>query len=234
VLSCGRRGHPAPSQSTNPLSEAVHRGELFILSAPSGTGKTTLIRSMMEGGLAGFGGLAFSVSHTTRAPRAGEIPGRDYHFVDRDTFRRMIAEDRFLEWAEVHNNFYGTSNDEVFPRLEQGIDVLMDIDVQGAERVLARCPEAHSIFIMPPSYAVLEGRLRRRGLDSEPDIERRLAVSLWELRRYDRYRYVIINDDAHRASDVLAAIILEKRHRQERMRARVDDILSDFQDRSST
>jgi guanylate kinase len=146
----------------------------------------------------------------------------------------MIAEDRFLEWAEVHNNYYGTSNDEVFPRLEQGIDVLMDIDVQGAERVLARCPEAHSIFIMPPSYAVLEGRLRRRGLDSEPDIERRLAVSLWELRRYDRYRYVIVNDDAHRASDVLAAIILEKRHRQERMRARVDDILKDFQDRSST
>jgi guanylate kinase len=215
------------------LSEAVHRGELFILSAPSGTGKTTLIHSMMTGGLAGFGGLAFSVSHTTRAPRAGEAAGHDYHFVDHGTFQAMIAADRFLEWAQVHDNFYGTSKDEVFPRLEQGIDVLMDIDVQGAERVLARYPEAHSIFIMPPSYAVLESRLRRRALDSEPEIARRLAVSLWEMRRYDRYRYVIINDDAHRASDVLAAIILEKRHRQERMRARVDDILKDFQDRSS-
>jgi len=215
------------------LSEGVHRGELFILSAPSGTGKTTLIHSMMEGGLAGFGGLAFSVSHTTRAPRSGEIDGRDYHFVDHAAFQGMIAGDRFLEWAEVHNNYYGTSKDEVFPRLEQGIDVLMDIDVQGAERVLGRYPEAHSIFIMPPSYEVLESRLRRRALDSEQEIARRLAVSLWEIRRYDRYRYVIINDDARRASDVLAAIILEKRHRQERMRARVDDILKDFQDRSS-
>jgi len=216
------------------LSEAVHRGELFILSAPSGTGKTTLIRGMMAGGLAGFGGLAFSVSHTTRPPRAGETAGRDYHFVDRAAFQAMIADGQFLEWAEVHNNYYGTSNAEVFPRLEQGIDVLMDIDVQGAERVVARCPEAHSIFIMPPSYEVLESRLRHRALDSEQEIARRLAVSLAEIPRYDRYRYVIINDDAHRASDVLAAIILEKRHRQERMRARVEDILKDFQDRSST
>jgi guanylate kinase len=215
------------------LSEAVHRGELFILSAPSGTGKTTLIRGMMEGALADFGGLAFSVSHTTRGPRDGEVDGRDYHFVDHAAFQAMIAGDRFLEWAEVHNNYYGTSKDEVFPRLEQGIDVLMDIDVQGAERVVARYPEAHSIFIMPPSYEDLERRLRHRALDSEQEIARRLAVSLWEIRRYDRYRYVIINDDARRASDVLAAIILEKRHRQDRMRARVDDILKDFQDRSS-
>lgn len=215
------------------MIEADQRGELFILSAPSGTGKTTLIRGMMEGALSGFGGIAFSVSHTTRKPRGGEVDGRDYHFVDHATFQRMIAGDRFLEWAEVHNHYYGTSNDEVFPRLEQGIDVLMDIDVQGAERVLARYPEAHSIFIMPPSYEVLASRLRRRALDSEQEIARRLAVSLWEIRRYDRYRYVIINDDAHRASDVLAAIILEKRHRLERMRARVDDILKDFQDRSS-
>lgn len=213
--------------------ETTARGELFILSAPSGTGKTTLIQSMMQGGLAGFGGLAFSVSHTTRRPRAGEIDGKDYHFVDPPTFQSMIAADRFLEWAEVHNNYYGTSLDEVLPRLEHGIDVLMDIDVQGAERVLVRHPEAHSIFIMPPSYEVLEKRLHRRGLDSEQEIARRLAVALWEIRRYDRYRYVIINDDAHRASDVLAAIILEKRHRQDRMRGRVHSILKDFQDRSS-
>lgn len=219
-----------PDQRDAPQREAAPRGELFILSAPSGTGKTTLIRSMMKA-LGDFGGLAFSVSHTTRAPRAGEVDGRDYHFVEPAAFRRMIAEDRFLEWAEVHGNSYGTSLDEVFPRVERGIDVLMDIDVQGAERVLARCPEANSIFIMPPSYADLRERLYRRGLDEAGAIERRLAKSLWEIGRYDRYRYVIINDDAHRASDVLAAIILEKRHRQERMRGRIQDILRDFQDR---
>ncbi|MEA2694629.1 MAG: guanylate kinase [Acidobacteriota bacterium] len=218
----------------NDETTTTTKGELFILSAPSGTGKTTLIQSMLQGGLANFGGLAFSVSHTTRKPRAGEIDGKDYHFVDHAAFQSMIAGDRFLEWAEVHNNYYGTSFDEVLPRLEQGIDVLMDIDVQGAERVLTRYPEAHSIFIMPPSYDVLDNRLHRRGLDSEQEIARRLAVSLWEIRRYDRYRYVIINDDAHRASDVLAAIILEKRHRQDRMRGRVHSILKDFQDRVSS
>jgi len=219
----------------NASDETSAKGELFILSAPSGTGKSTLIRSIMtKGGLEQFGGLAFSVSHTTRKPRAGEVDGKDYHFVDPATFQSMIAGEAFLEWAEVHSNYYGTSMAEVFPRLDQGIDVLMDIDVQGAERVLARHPEAHSIFIMPPSYEVLETRLRRRGRDSEPEIARRLAVSRWEMRRYDRYRYVIINDDAHRASEVLAAIILEKRHRQERMRGRVLSILKDFQDSSST
>ncbi|HYX23412.1 MAG TPA: guanylate kinase [Thermoanaerobaculia bacterium] len=211
----------------------MHPGELFILSAPSGTGKTTLIQSLMAGGLNGFGGLAFSVSHTTRQPRPGEMDGRDYHFVDQATFQSMIAADAFLEWAQVHDNYYGTSRDEVFPRLEKGIDVVLDIDVQGAERVLARYPQAYGIFIMPPSYEDLESRLRRRGKDDAQAIARRLAVSLWEIRRYDRYHYVIINDDARRASEVLAAIILEKRHRRERMQARVQEILRDFQDRGS-
>ncbi len=209
----------------------MHPGELFILSAPSGTGKTTLIQSLMAGGLNGFGGLAFSVSHTTRQPRPGEMDGKDYHFVDQATFQSMIAADAFLEWAQVHDNYYGTSRDEVFPRLEKGIDVVLDIDVQGAERVLAGYPQAHGIFIMPPSYEDLESRLRSRGKDDPQTIARRLAVSLKEMKRYDRYHYVIINDDARRASEVLAAIILEKRHRRERMQARVQEILRDFQDR---
>ncbi|HVT59889.1 MAG TPA: guanylate kinase [Thermoanaerobaculia bacterium] len=213
------------------MNQATQRGELFILSAPSGTGKTTLIQSLLRGGLAGFGGLAFSVSHTTRKPRPGETDGRDYHFVSAEVFQGMIAADLFLEWAEVHANYYGTSWAEVTPRLEQGIDVLMDIDVQGAERVLARYPAAHSIFIMPPSYDVLASRLSRRALDDPQAIAQRLAVSLWEIRRYDRYQYVIVNDDANRASEVLAAIILEKRHRQEHMRGRVQEILRNFQDR---
>lgn len=203
------------------------RGELFILSAPSGAGKTTLIRSIMRH-LEGFGALAFSVSHTTRKPRQGEVDGRDYHFVDLARFQSMIVEDQFLEWAEVHRNRYGTSNQEVFPRLEQGIDVLMDIDVQGAERVLARHPEAYSIFVMPPSYRALRARLVKRGLDDPQEIARRLAVSIWEIRRYGQYRYVIINDDASRAREALAAIILEKRQRQERMAGRVHEILEDF------
>ncbi|HXU44744.1 MAG TPA: guanylate kinase [Thermoanaerobaculia bacterium] len=211
----------------------THRGELFILSAPSGAGKTTLIQSLLNGGLLGLSDLAFSVSHTTREPRQNECDGIDYHFVDVPTFQGMIVAEAFLEWAEVHNNYYGTSMAEVFPRLEAGIDVLMDIDVQGAERVLARYPEAHSIFIMPPSYADLERRLAGRALDDPDAIARRLAVSLWEIRRYDRYRYVIINDDARRASEALAAIILEKRHRRERMQGRLQGILSDFHERGA-
>lgn len=218
------------------MSATTQTGELFILSAPSGAGKTTLIQSLIAvtGSLAGLGGLAFSVSHTTRQPRAGEIDGRDYHFVDRVTFQEMIAAGAFLEWAQVHDNFYGTSRQEVFPRLERGIDVLLDIDVQGAEQLMALCPQAHSIFVMPPSYDDLERRLHGRGLDDEPAIARRLAGALRELRRYDRYHYVIVNDDARRASEALAAIILEKRLRRARMQARVEEILRNFQDRDST
>ena len=208
-------------------------GELFILSAPSGTGKTTLIQSLMANGLSGFGGLAFSVSHTTRRPRQGEVDGVDYHFVDQAAFQDRIAADGFLEWAQVHDNYYGTARDEVFPRLEKGIDVVLDIDVQGAEHVLASYSKAHGIFVLPPSYDDLERRLRRRGLDDPLTISRRLAVSLMEIKRYDRYHYVIINDDARRASEVLAAIILEKRHRRLRMQARVREILRDFEERAS-
>ena len=215
------------------MSESTHPGELFILSAPSGTGKTTLI-AMMKDALAAFGGLAFSVSYTTRKPRQGEVDGKDYHFVDHATFQQRIDAGLFLEWAQVHNNYYGTSRDEVFPRLERGIDVILDIDVQGAERVLTRHPESNSIFVLPPSYQDLELRLHRRGLDQPEVIARRLAVALQEMQRYDRYRYVIINDDAQKASRVLTAIILEKRHRQQRVLSRVQEILNDFQQRGAS
>jgi len=185
---------------------------------------------MLQGGLGELGeGVAFSVSHTTRAAREGEQDGRDYHFVAAATFRDMLTRDEFLEWAEVHNHYYGTSKREVFPRLEEGVDVLMDIDVQGAERVLAKHPDAHGIFIMPPSYEDLQERLLRRGLDDEGEIARRLAVSLWEIRRYHHYQYVIVNDDAERASEMLAAIILEKRYRLGPMRERAVEILADFE-----
>lgn len=212
------------------------RGELFLLSAPSGAGKTTLTRSVLEqlGAESESGGLVFSISHTTRPPRRGEIDGRDYHFVDAAEFQRMIAGDLFLEWAEVHGNYYGTSVAAVDPLLEKGIDVLVDLDVQGAERLMHRFPEAHSIFILPPSYEDLVARLEGRRLDGADQIARRLAVSLWEIRRYDKYQYVIINDDAKRASRALGAIVLEKRQRKERMRSRVEAILTNFSQSSST
>ena len=209
-------------------SESVPRGDLFLLSAPSGAGKTTLIRGLFDS-LAGSGELAFSISHTTRAPRAGERDGREYHFVDPGTFRRMIAEDQFLEWAEVHGHSYGTSRGAVLPLLERGADVVVDIDVQGAERLMRSFPEAYSVFILPPSYDDLVRRLNGRGLDDRDQIARRLAVSLEEIRRYDSYQYVIINDDVERASRALAAIVLEKRQRRSRQEPRIARVLADFE-----
>ncbi|MEO8277676.1 MAG: guanylate kinase [Thermoanaerobaculia bacterium] len=208
-------------------SQPAARGELFLLSAPSGAGKTTLIRSLIQS-LADSGRLEFSVSHTTRRPRRGEVDGKDYHFVESQDFQQMIAGDQFLEWAEVHGNYYGTSTAAVMPYLDDGVDVVVDLDVQGAERLMHRFPAAYSIFILPPSYADLVQRLEGRRLDGADEIARRLAVSLWEIKRFDRYQYVIINDDAARASRALAAIVLEKRCRLARTQARVDAIVADF------
>lgn len=215
--------------SNEPFEAEPVRGELFLLSAPSGAGKTTLIRNVVDALVRnGEPGLEFSVSHTTRKPRQGETPGRDYHFVEVDEFQRMIAEDLFLEWAEVYGNYYGTSATAVLPFLDRGIDVLVDLDVQGAERLMHRFPAANSIFILPPSYADLVGRLEGRQLDGAAEIARRLAVSLWEIKRYDRYQYVIINADADRASDALEAIVVEKRLRRHRMQTQIETILADF------
>jgi guanylate kinase len=212
---------------------APGRGELFILSGPSGSGKTSLIRRLLGGGE--LDRLAFSVSHTTRPPRAGEVEGGDYHFVSREAFDRMVAAGRFLEWARVHDQQYGTSLDEVLPRLAAGIDVLLDIDVQGARQVLDdRRPgldpsDVHGIFVLPPTYEELRQRLVARNLDREDAIGRRLTVALQEIQSFVNYEYVIINRDIGRASRVLASIILEKRHRQDRMRDQVAVVLEGFQ-----
>jgi guanylate kinase len=210
----------------------MERGELIIIAGPSGAGKTTLIRSVLDDYLADLGRLAFSVSYTTRPARQGEVEGKDYYFVDQQVFESMVAEDRFLEWATVHKHYKGTSRDEVLPRLERGEDVILDIDVQGAEQVLDRYPEACSIFILPPSYEDLQLRLQGRNLDDPEQMATRLAVSLREIERYPRYEYAIINRDAERASRALAAIILDKRHRLERMREKVEGIVGDFQEAS--
>ena len=210
------------------------RGELFIVSAPSGAGKTTLIQAMLNGGGVDLETIAFSVSHTTREPRPGEVQDRDYHFVTADAFEQMVEEGRFLEWARVHDHHYGTSYDEVLSRLEEGVDVILDIDVQGAERILnldsdeIPAAERHGIFVMPPSYDELRRRLERRGLNESDEIRRRMRVALEEVQRYQQYEYVIINDSVTSASRVLASIILAKRHRRRRMRDSLAGVLADF------
>lgn len=208
----------------------MSRGELFLISAPSGAGKTTLMKAV-ESRLRGTVDLSFVVSHTTRPQRAGEIPGVDYHFVDDATFDRMLAADEFLEWAPVFGRRYATSRAEVAPALERGLDVVHDLDVQGAERLRAKMPDAHFIFVLPPSYDELARRLSGRASDAAPEIARRLAVSLSEIERYEQYDYVIINREVASAADALAAIILEKRHRRERMREVASAIVADFRAR---
>jgi len=210
-----------------PNLDAIKGGEgiVFVISSPSGGGKTTLVRKVMEQ----LPGVRFSVSTTTRSPRSNEREGVDYHFVDRGVFQDMVSRGEFLEWAEVHGNFYGTSRKFVDDLLGQDVDVILDIDVQGAERLMRSFPEAYSVFILPPSYDDLVRRLNGRGLDDRDQIARRLAVSLEEIRRYDSYQYVIINDDVERAGRALAAIVLEKRHRRERQEPRIAGVLADFE-----
>jgi guanylate kinase len=210
------------------MSNERPRGELILVSAPSGAGKTTLIRGLFDR-LSPGAELVFSVSHTTRAPRAGERDGREYRFVDRAAFLELVAADGFLEWAEVHGNLYGTSRAAVEPHLARGADVIVDLDVQGAAQLMARLPGVRSVFVLAPSYAELAGRLTGRALDRREEIERRLSAALDEIRNYEKYEYVIVNDDAARATEALAAIVFEKRHRRERMEPTVRRIVADFE-----
>jgi guanylate kinase len=203
-------------------------GQFFIVSAPSGTGKSTLIQDLLQSNLRGFGNLVHSVSHTSRSPREGEIDGEDYHFVSRSVFEQMIEERRFLEWAEVFGDYKGTAASEVDPRLDAGIDVIADVDVQGALQLMEARPAAATIFILPPSREEVERRIRTRGLDDEEQIRRRLALSRWEIERYDTYDYAIINADLARASDALAAIVIGERHRRKRLEESIRKILSGY------
>ncbi len=205
------------------------RGDLFIVSSPSGAGKTTLIRRVLADRRLGAGSLHFSVSHTTRGPRAGETDGREYHFVTEDAFRAIQSVDGFLESAAVHGHFYGTSRQEVEPRLSDGIDVLLDIDVQGARQVRSRIPDVVKIFVFPPSRAVLEARLRARASDSEAEVSRRLAVAAAELSEFGEYDYAIINDDLEAAVDELRSILVARRAGRSRRRERLEAILKTFQ-----
>lgn len=179
-------------------------GKLFILSAASGTGKTSLANALVEG----LPDLEFSVSHTTRAPRPGERHGVHYCFVSRAEFDAMVARGEFLEHATVFGNSYGTARAEVEQRLRRGESVILDIDWQGARAVKRLLPEAVSIFILPPSRAALEERLIKRGQDSPATIARRMAEAVSEIRHYPEFDYVVVNDDFDAALSDLRAIIL--------------------------
>lgn len=186
------------------------RGDLFVVSAPSGAGKTTLCRRLLWMVPA----IAFSVSYTTRPPRAGEVPGRDYVFVDRDEFRRMADSGEFAEWAEVHGNLYGTSRRTLEEALAGGADILLDIDVQGAKQLRERFSGGIYVFVLPPSMDALQERLGSRKTDSPEVVRRRLAKARDEIRvirDYADYDYVIVNDDFEQALGELEAIVTARR-----------------------
>lgn len=184
------------------FKESKKPGKLFVLSAPSGAGKTTLCKEMLER----FSQLSFSVSHTTRAPRKGEVHGRDYFFIDRQSFESGIERALWVEWALVHGNYYGTSRSFVNSTLEKGGSLILDIDVQGAKQIVAAFPGAVTVFIMAPDLVTLERRLRGRGTDSEEVIRQRLENAEQEIMQRDWYTHVIVNDDLAISIETLKAI----------------------------
>jgi guanylate kinase len=188
---------------------ADNGGTLFIVAAPSGAGKSTLVNALLER----EPGISLSISHTTRPPRPGEEYGRHYYFVERAEFEREVAEGSFLEHAEVHGNFYGTSRRTVQGLLQQGRDVLLEIDWQGAAQIRKAKPDCVSVFILPPSRAELERRLRGRGSDSAEVIERRLRNSRGEIAHAHEFDYIIVNDRFEDALDGLRAIVRAVRQR---------------------
>ncbi len=205
------------------------KGDLYVISAPSGTGKTTLLHMLLKE----MDKVSFSVSHTTRPSRPGEIDGVDYHFVSKDVFSSMVEEGAFLEWAEVHGHFYGTSREGVLGQLAKGTDVLLDIDVQGARQVKKGFPGAVMIFILPPSFKELEQRLRSRGTEDEDSLKIRIENAKREIMAVTEYDYIVINDVLQKALDDLEAVIKANRHKKDRMLAQpeVSRVLKEAQAR---
>jgi guanylate kinase len=202
-------------------------GKLFVFSAPSGAGKTTLVRRVMRERPQ----LAFSISYTTRSPREGEVDGRDYHFLARDEFEDMRAAGEFLECAVVFGNFYGTGRDEVARLRNSGKDVLLEIDWQGAQQVRANQPDCCTVFILPPSLAELERRLRGRDTDTEQVIARRLGEAIDDISHWEEFDHVVVNDDIELAAGQLLAIMADgspgTATSEAELRARIADLLTD-------
>lgn len=184
------------------------RGNLFIVSAPSGAGKSSLITALLADQPAD---MQVSVSHTTRQPRPGEINGQHYHFIAEDDFKQLIEQQAFFEWAQVFGNYYGTSRHVIEHTLTQGVDVFLDIDWQGAQQIKAQMPEAVGVFILPPSRAALSQRLTGRGQDSETIIAERMTKAVSEISHYHEYDFIVVNDDFDQALLDLRAIIRSQR-----------------------
>ncbi|MGA9768685.1 MAG: guanylate kinase [Blastocatellia bacterium] len=202
----------------------AERGNLIVVSAPSGAGKSSLVARALKR----IRGIRYSVSFTTRAPRGAERDGIDYYFVTDEAFRAMRERGEFIESAEVHGYLYGTHRATIEKMLVEGYDVILDIDVQGAEQISRHMPQSITVFVLPPSRKVLEARLRKRNLNAPDDLTRRLVNAIAEVKLYDRFKYVVINDDRDRAFGALKAIISAERQRPDRQKNRVQSILKTF------
>lgn len=208
---------------------ALQLGNLFILAAPSGAGKSSLIKALMEkyeGNT--YSPMQVSVSHTTRQPRPGEVDGVHYHFVSREEFEALIEQGVFFEYAEVFGNYYGTSRVTIEQTLHRGIDVFLDIDWQGARQVKALMPDTCGIFILPPSLEVLEQRLTNRGQDSEEVIAGRMSQAVSEMSHFNEFDYVIVNDDFATALNDLEAIVTSQRLRSIKQQMRYQPLLDEL------
>jgi guanylate kinase len=195
------------------MSPSSHTPLVYIISAPSGSGKSTLVNELLKA----VRDLDFSISYTTRAPRGSEQNGKQYFFVSRSEFEKMVREEEFLEHAEVFGNYYGTARRFLRDAEQKGRDLLLDIDVQGAEQIQRKLPKAISIFILPPDRKTLEERLRRRSEDREDVIQRRLLTAGREIQNYRRYNYILINDRLPESIEMLRAIVCSERgHRGDR------------------
>lgn len=206
---------------------AGRRGLLFVVSAPSGTGKTTVVERLVQG----LPDLAMSRSYTSRAARAGEADGIDYNFITRRRFEEMIAANAFLEWADVFGNLYGTGAADAERELQAGRDLVMVIDVQGARQVRRRSPDAVGVFVLPPSYEVLEQRLRGRSADPEAEMQRRLQMARDEVAAFAEYDYVVVNDELDACLDRMRAIVLAERTRLRSARRAAEAIVATFTSR---
>ena len=184
-----------------------NKGTLFVITGPSGAGKGTVLKKVIQS----LNGLYFSVSATTRKPREGEVDGVHYHFLTRERFEELIEKDRFLEYAQYAGNYYGTPLDPVEEHLEQGHDVILEIELQGALQVKKRLPKAVLVFIAPPSFEELESRLRGRGTETDEVIRNRLAIARQECANMDEFRFIVVNDEVEDAADRLRAIMLSCR-----------------------
>ena len=202
----------------------THLGNLIIVSAPSGAGKSSLVAYALKK----IENLCYSISYTTRRPRGAEQHGVDYYFISRDDFLERSVKGEFLEYAEVHGNYYGTLRAATEKLIAAGMDVLLDIDVQGARQLIREVPEAVTVFVLPPSRQALEDRLRNRALNSAEDLARRLYNASEEVQHCREFQYVIVNDDLERACLRLEAIIRAERQRPERQVETIQTILTDF------